>query len=192
MKHLLQALMVTAVLASPVVRAEMLDINFDLKTLGDNDNSSQGVTLSFPVIETGDPSHPIDWDATVAYIEAGTREGTMVNQLYDNGTHQVASVDDGSAQYLALGMRGRHMILNKHLEGIVKASYNQRIGGSTQYSRYSTMKNGELFDPYGGVNLGVGANAVFGDDVKMIVGGSVDRTMKSGKTVVRINIGARL
>jgi hypothetical protein len=193
MKHLLFALMLSAsVLAIRGAHAQMLDIQFDLKNQGDRDNSSQGITIAIPVVETGDPSHPIDWDATMGYIESRSRDGSFIRQNFDDGSYEMTAVDDGSARYLALGIRGRYMVINEQLEGILKASYNQRIGGSTVYSRYAFTHDGELFDPYGGVNVGGGANVLIGRDQRIILGGSVDRTLKNGKTVLRLSIGARL
>lgn len=163
-----------------------IDVAVEDKLAGNSDSYAQAITISVPVAMTGDSANPIDWDLTVKMLDSNTKTGRFVSQNVD-GHYISTAIEDGSASYIVIGAAGRRMIINKYIEGVVKADYAYRTGGTTMYGQYS-QKTGQLYNPYGGLNIGAGANLVL--DI-VVLGASVERNIETDETIVKLSLGAR-
>jgi len=104
---------------------------------------------------------------------AETDTGEFLTQHFDDGSSKVIASADGSANYLNVGARYRKLLIDGgcQLSGDFIGDYNFRLGGSTEYGKWSQEKNEELYDPIGGLNLGGGIGCSFGrDDSSVNVG----------------------
>jgi hypothetical protein len=124
----------------------------ELATNAKADTNTNEINIKIPFTRSGD----IVWSAVVGGAGSRTNTGYYTTQYFTDGSSQEVAVDDGSAQYFVIGTEARSYILNKQwLEGYVRATYNARSGGTTQYSNYS-LATGRIYDPVNGLNMSIG------------------------------------
>lgn len=150
---------------------------------GDDDNTSF-MHLNYTLVETGDPERPINWEASVGSVVA--TESSDLYYVDELDGHLIST--DGRAEYITVGGQARKLINRETLEAIVRADYAFRTGGTTKWSGYS-LHNGELYDPYGGLNVAAGANLIIHKNLGL--GALVSKNINKGTTSVRVQLGFR-
>ncbi|MBT4790315.1 MAG: hypothetical protein HON90_01990 [Halobacteriovoraceae bacterium] len=119
---------------------------------------------------------------TIGMGSASTETGVYVTQYFDDGSVRSTSIEDGSADYLKLGLELRkELFQGSCLEGALMAQYNEKIGGSTEWGNWSQENDGEDFDPIGGFNVGAGINCTVGNSDKPVTVGVSYLVNESGE-----------